>query len=267
MPIVSGRTFVAGDITESPRVVLVNKTLADRLAPSGSVVGQSIRLGPTATSPVYEIVGIVGNTRWWGTSLAPLNEVYVPFAQDINAQFGFVIVRSELDTVALTKAIRGAFSAAAPGAALPADRRAIQLDELIRRSIAGPRFSATLMASSSVTVWVLAVVGLFGLVAYSVSQRHREFGIRAALGAKPADLIVASIRSATTLTVIGVACGLVVAAYLMRFVESQLYGITAVDWPTFAGAAVMMIVTGGIAAYLPARRAVRADPMAGLRQS
>jgi putative ABC transport system permease protein len=265
IPVLTGRSFTAGDGSNAPRIGLVNKTLADRLAPSGSVVGQSIRLGSTPTSPVYEIVGVVGNTRWWGTSLAPLNEVYIPLAQD-SAQFGFVIVQSGLDTVALTNAIRTTFAAAAPGAALPADRRATPLDELIRRSVAGPRFSATLMASSSITVWVLAVIGLFGLVAYSVSYRHREFGIRTALGAKPADLIVASIRSASLLTVAGVACGLGAAFYLTRVIQSQLYGVTQVDWTTFAFAAMVMIVTGGVAAYVPARRAVRVDPMVGLRE-
>ena len=230
------------------------------------MVGQSIRLGNTPTAPVYEIVGVVGNTRWWGTTLTPLNEVYVPLAQH-SAQFGFVIVQSDLDTVALTNAIRTTFAAAAPGAALPADRRATPLDELIRRSVAGPRFSATLMASSSITVWVLAVIGLFGLVAYSVSYRHREFGIRTALGARPADLLVTSIRSASLLTGAGIVCGLVSAAYLTRIIQSQLYGVTQVSWTTFAFAAMVMIVTGGMAAYIPARRAVRADPMVGLRES
>jgi ABC-type antimicrobial peptide transport system permease subunit len=175
-----------------------------------------------------------------------------------------VIVESQLDTTALTKAIRASFNAMLPGAALPAARRAITLDEMVGRSIAGPRFNATLVGSFTLMAMVLAVIGLFGLVAYSVSQRRRELALRAPLGARFADLVAESMRSAV-LTGIGVVAGLSMAVYLMQFVERQLYAIDPLEVPTFAGAAILMMITAGVAAYWPARRAAHADPMTALR--
>ena len=264
IPLVLGRAFAATDTAEAPRVAIVNHTLARRLAPSGNVLGQSIRVGTAVTAPVYDIVGVVRDTRWWGMTLEPLNEVYTPLAQD-RASFGFVIVHSPLDLAALTRTIKTTFHAALPGAALPAERQAVALDAMIGRSIAGPRFSATLIGSFSVTALLLAAFGLFGLVAYSVSQRRQELGVRMALGAQPHDLIRASMHSAVVLTAIGIASGLAAGAYLTRFVESQLYAVRPLDPPTFAGAALVMLIAAALASYLPARRAAHADPMTALR--
>jgi putative ABC transport system permease protein len=264
IPLLYGRPFATTDGAQAPRVAIVNRTLARKLSPSGNVIAQSFRVGSPATAPVYEVVGVVEDTRWWGTTLAPLNEIYVPFEQD-RASFGFVIVESQLGTAALTRVIRASFNAALPGAALPAARRAITLDEMIGRSIAGPRFNAMLVGSFSAMAMLLAVIGLFGLVAYSVSQRRRELALRVALGARSADLVATSMRSAMVLTTIGIVVGLSIAVYLMRFVERQLYAIDPLDVPTFAGAAILMMVTAGVAAYYPARRAAHADPMTALR--
>jgi len=264
IPLIRGRPFDATDAAEAPRIAIVNQTLARRLAPSGTVLGQSIRVGSSTTAPLYQIVGVVADTRWIGTSLDVLNEVYTPFAQD-RASFGFLVVHSQLDTMTLTKAIRAEIHAVMPDVALPAERRAITLDELIGRSVAAARFSATLAGAFSVMAFVLAVIGLFGLVMYSMSQRRQELGIRAALGARPGELIVTSMRSAIALTGIGIVVGLAVGAYLTRFVESQLYAIEPLDVPTFAGAAFVMLSAAALAAYVPAWRAVRSDPMASLR--
>jgi len=264
MPVFRGRPFAASDSGQAPRVAIVNRTLARRLAPDGNVIGRLVRIGTAATAPLCELVGVVEDTRWWGTTLAPLNEIYVPLEQD-RASFGFVIVESQLDTLALTKIIRAAFHTVLPGAPLPAARRAVTLEEMVRRSIAGPRFNATLVGSFSVMALLLAVIGLFGLVAYSVSQRRRDLAVRAALGARPGDLIATSMRWAMTLTALGVVTGLTIGRYLARFIASQLYATDPWDVPTFAGAATLMIVTAALAAYYPARRAVCADPMTALR--
>ena len=264
IPVLYGRSFTTADSAQAPRVVTVNRTLAGRLAPSGHVIGQSLRIGSAEIAPTYQVVGVVEDTRWWGTTLAPLNEIYVPFEQD-RAWFGFVIVESQLDTAALTKVIRAAFQAVLPGAALPAARRAMTLEEMIGRSIAAPKFNATLVGAFSAMAMILAVIGLFGLVAYSVSQRRRELALRVALGARAADLVATSMRSAMVLTAIGVVAGLAIAVYLIEFIEGQLYAVDPFDLPSFAGAAILMIVTAGVAAYLPARRAADADPMTALR--
>jgi putative ABC transport system permease protein len=264
IPLLSGRAFTTSDRAESPRVAIVNQTLARRLDSGSGVIGQSIRLGNADNGPLYEIIGVAADTRWWGMTLDPLNEVYTPFAQD-NAMFGYVVVQSSLDAATLTSVIRSAFYAAVPGAALTVDRRAVPFDEMISRSVAGPRFSAALIGAFSITAFTLAAIGLFGLVAYSVSQRRQEFGIRTALGARPRDLVMATVRSAVLLAALGILAGIAGGVYATRFVESQLYGIDARDVPTFAGAAVLMLVTAALAAIVPARRAAHADALAALR--
>jgi putative ABC transport system permease protein len=262
--LIQGRHFAPSDRAEARHVALVNQTLARRLDSSGSVVGQSIRIGNAANSPIVDIVGVVADTRWWGMTLQPLNEVYIPLDQH-SASFGFLIVHSTLGVAELTAAIKRTFHAALPGAALLAELQAVPLDDMIMRSVAGPRFSATLFSAFSVTALMLAAIGLFGTVAYSVAQRRRELGVRVALGARPEDLIKTTMRSAITLTAVGVASGLAAGAYVTQFVKSQLYAIEPLDPPTFAVAATIMLVTAAVAAYIPARRAALADPMESLR--
>jgi len=263
-PLLRGRTFTSADGPESPGVAIVNQTLARRLAPTSDVLGRLVRIGGSATLPTYQIVGVVADARSTGASVDVLNEIYIPYEQS-RTTIMYVIIRSPLDSGTLTAAIRKEVQAVLPDLPLRTDLRATAMDELVRRSLAGPRFSATLMTAFSATALLLAVIGLFGLVAYSVSQRHRELAIRAALGARPRDLLVATMRSALALTAIGIVLGLMAGAYLTRFIASQLYAIEPLDVPTFAGAALVMLVVAGSATYVPARRAVRTDPMTALR--
>jgi putative ABC transport system permease protein len=264
IPLIQGRQFDAGDTAEAPRVAIVNQRLARRLDSRSGALGQVVRIGSSPASPVYRIVGVAADTRWTGATLEVLNEVYTPFAQD-RASFGFLIVESTLDVAALTRSIRSEMSAVLPGASLPAARRAVMLDELLGRSVAGPRFSATLFGAFSAIAFGLSLIGLFGLVMYSVSQRRREFGIRTALGAPPRALVMTAVGGAMLLTSLGISLGLGSSIWLTRFVENQLYAIGPFDGPTFAGAAIAMLTAATIAAYIPARRAVRTDPMTSLR--
>jgi putative ABC transport system permease protein len=228
------------------------------------VLGRSIRVGRLPASPVYEIVGVVSDARSVGTHVEVLNEVYTPFAQD-RASYGCVILHSPLDRGALSAAVRDAVRAIAPDLALRAGQGVRTLDELLAGAVAKPRFSATLFGAFSAVALLLAVIGVFGLVAYSLSQRQRELGVRAALGARPADLLATAMRSAVLLTAIGVAAGLLTGAYVTRFVEGELYGVEPLDVPTFVIAAAAMLVSAAVAAYVPARRAIAADPMVSLR--
>lgn len=264
MPIRQGRAFTIADAGAAPRVAIVNRTLARTLGSPETVVGQRVRIGGT-NADAYEIVGVVDDTRWWGTTIAPLNEVYTPIEQD-RASFGFVVIESPLDAIAATSAIKAAFHAALPGAALPASRQAIALQTMIDRSIAAPRFNATLVGAFSGMAIILAVIGLFGLVAYSVSHRRRDLAVRTALGARPALLIAASMRWAMMLAAIGIATGLAAGVALRRVIETQLYAVQGLDLLAYAGAAILMIATAAVAAYYPASRAVHADPMTALRE-
>lgn len=139
------------------------------------------------------------------------------------------------------------------------------LEDLARRAMAGPRFLATLSNTFSVTTMLLAALGVFGLVAYAVSQRRREFGIRAVLGASPMALGFAAVLPPMNLIGIGVASGLVGAACLSRFVEKAPFGVEPVDIPAISGVAALMLLVGAAAAAIPARCVMRSDPMSALK--
>jgi putative ABC transport system permease protein len=161
--------------------------------------------------------------------------------------------------------LRKEIRAVAPQAPDDPVLRATAIEDMVSRSLAGPRFSATLFSAFSANALLLAAIGVFGLVSYSVSQRRSEYGIRAALGAHAGNLITMTMRSAVLLIAIGVALGIVAAVYLAQFVETQLYGIEPLDVPTFVGAVGVMAAVALVASYLPARRAARVDPLVALR--
>jgi putative ABC transport system permease protein len=264
IPLRRGRTFTALDGPGATAVAIVNETLARRLDTGGNVIGKTVRVGRPASARDYEIVGVVADTRPNGTDLDILNEIHVPHTQR-GSSFGFLIVQSGLDKGQLTPLLRSEVRRAAPALPLLETKTAMTMSDLMRQSLAGPRFSATLVTTFSAIAMLLAAMGVFGLVSYAVSQRRHEFGIRSALGAQPRDLALTAMRSALALTAFGVALGLAVAAFLTRFIETQLYAVEPLDAPTFIGAGVLMLVIAGMAAAIPARQALRIDPMASLR--
>ena len=264
MPVWRGRHFDAADRPDATRVAIVNRSFAMRLDPASDVLGRRIRIGNTDAALDYEIVGIVPDTRWWGMTVAPLHEVYIPLAQD-RSSFGYLVVHSSLSAPALTDVLRREFFAALPGASLPADRRAVPLEEMINASIAGPRFSAAVIGSFSTVTLLLAAIGTFGLVASTLAARRRELGIRTALGARPSNLLHLSLWPVLSFTLIGIIVGLAIAAGVTRVAQSQLYIEDSTHPSLFGAAALVMLVTGGLAAYIPARRAVRVDPSTVLR--
>ncbi|MGH9162917.1 MAG: ABC transporter permease, partial [Vicinamibacteraceae bacterium] len=267
MPLSQGRIFSSADGPTSPGVAIINETLARNLAPDGNVLGRTVHVegGGTAALPAYQIVGVVADARSTGVTAEVWDEIYIPLSQS-TARSAFLIVRSPLDTGTLAKSLRQEIRSVFPER--PENRfllPATSMEDLMAQSVAGPRFSATLVSAFSAMALLLAALGLFGLVAYSVSQRFHELGIRTALGARPRDLVLTVTRSAVTLTTVGIAVGLAAGAYFTQFVESQVYAIEPLDMPTFVGAAILMLVVAALAAYVPARRAARADPMTALR--
>jgi putative ABC transport system permease protein len=264
MPLWRGRYFDAADRTDATRVAIVNRTLAMRLDPGSDVVGRRIRIGNTDAALDYEIVGIAPDTRWWGMTIEPLDEVYVPLAQD-RSSFGYLVVHSSLSAAALTDVLRREFFAAFPGASLPADRRAVLLQEMVNASIAGPRFSAAVIGSFSTVTLLLAAMGTFGLVASTLAARRRELGIRTALGARPSNLLHLTLWPVLSLTLAGIIAGLAIGAGVTRVAQRQLY-VEGSTHPSLLGAAaVVMLVASGLAAYFPATRAIRMDPSSVLR--
>ena len=264
IPLRRGRLFDPSDTRNSTSVAIVNETLARRLAPNGDALGRTVRVGRSATARQYQIVGIVADVRFNASTTEITGEIVVPHQQRATS-YGVLIVRSDLQTGQLTPMLRSVLRSVAPAEPLFEAQVVRPMDSLVRDAFAGPRFTATLSTLFSVTALLLAAMGVFGLVAYSVSQRRAEFGIRAALGARPQDLAVTSMRTALMLTTLGVTLGLATAIYFTRFIESQLYGVKPLDPPTFIGAAALMLLVAVLAALIPARRAVRTSPMLALR--
>jgi putative ABC transport system permease protein len=264
VPVRQGRSFGGADIVNAPRVAIVNEALARRLSPDGNVIGRTVRAGRAPRQMSYEIVGVVADVRSMGTKIDVRNEFYVPFAQ-ATYDYGFVVLRTSLPSAQVAELMRTEMRAIAPEEPVMRWLQPQTMESLLRASVAGPRFSAALVTTLSATALVLAAMGVFGLVAYSVSRRMKELGIRAALGAQPKDLALTTMRSALALTMSGVVIGLGFAAYAARFVEKQLYAVSPLDLTTFVGAAVVMAIVAAVAATIPARLAARADPATALR--
>lgn len=264
MPIVQGRLFAPAGQFNGGRVAIVNRTLARRLASDGDVVGRIIERGSGDARSQYQIVGVVADARSSGATTEVWNEMYVPPTGGVSL-FGYLVVQSPLDAGVIDRLLREQIHAWEPSLPDMPWLRAERIEDLMSASVAGPRFAATLSSAFSALALLLAATGVFGLVSYSVSQRLREFGIRAALGAQPGDLLSAALRSAVISTAAGVGAGLAATIFLVRFVESQLYAIEALDLPTFAAAGALMLSVAILSAYLPARRAARVNPAVTLR--
>jgi predicted permease len=263
--VMRGRRFTPQDTAIAPRVAIVNQALARALGDDADVLGQRIRVGSSATAPVCEIVGIVGNSRSLGDRVDILNEVYMPLTQSVDS-LPYLIVKSSLAIDELTFVIRREVRTVMPEVPLRVDARAQSLAALMRDAVATPRFSATLVSGFSAAALVLALLGISGMIRCSIVQRYRELGIRSALGAKPRQLVIATVQSVVLLTCAGIAVGLVVARYFTRLIASQLYGVSPTDAATFTAAALLMIAVSALAAFLPARGASRVDPVVALRQ-
>jgi putative ABC transport system permease protein len=208
-----------------------------------------------------EIVGIVGDVRHESLGRDPMPEMYFPH-QQIPLRFMALVVRSNADPLDLVGSLRNRVHA------LDADLPVYQVrtaEQLIAGSVAKPRFNMLLTTVLGLVALVLAVVGIYGLMTYTVSQRTHEMGLRMALGARARDVVKLVVGQGLTLTLIGLSVGLVAAFALTRVLASLLYGVSTTDPVTFIGVSVLLALVATLAAYLPARRATRVDPLTALR--
>ncbi len=261
IPMVEGREFTDRDGTEGDSAVIVSETMARQYWPDGGAVGTRIKIGPPEFEPWLTIVGVAGDVRNVGLVTDPGFATYEPHQQRVWRTMNLV-VRTSVD----------------PGSVVPVIREEIRrggLDALIygvttmRARIAGSlaarRFNTALLVAFAGVALVLAMVGLYGVVSYSVVQRTREFGIRMAMGAKPADVVAMVLREGMGLIGIGVAVGVGASLLLTRAIRGMLFDVAPSDPLTFSFVAGMLVVVALVASYLPARRATRFDPMQSLR--
>lgn len=271
----AGRFFNERDTASSDSVVVVNRAFARAYAPHqqdlNKVVGtQLIRLGDKK-SPKATIIGILNDSHQGGVAGAPMPEIDADLSQ-ISPESGNyaslediamdLAVRTQRPLAQVVPELRAALKQASPELA---NSNITTMDQIVEDSYGSQRLAAHLLESFAASALLLCIAGLYGLLAYVVSQRTREMGVRFALGAQRGDVIWLILRQAGVLVLAGVALGLALAFASTRFIRSYLYGVKAHDAWTLAAVAVVLLVAGAAAAYFPARRAAHVNPVDALR--
>jgi predicted permease len=257
IPLIAGRGFAPRDRSDSPPVVVIDTTLAAKYFPGKSPLGQRLKSGGTN----MEIVGVVGHIQNYGIGRTTRFQIYRPFAQSTPSGPSFVL-RTSADPAALAASVRQTMRSIEP--TLPI-YNVITMDEMFVRTVATQRVVLLLLGVFAGLALLLAAVGLYGVLSYSVSQRMREFGVRLALGATPRALLAHVLGGGFRLATLGLACGLAGAFLLGRLMTSLLYGVTAYDPVTLSTVATLLLAVGLFSCWLPAWRAARVDPMIALR--
>jgi predicted permease len=263
IPLVAGRLFTEADTADSLKVVIIDQYLVKRYFADKSPIGQQIRRGGP-TSPAYTIVGVVGtiNSIDLGEPVAK-ERLYYPVAQTPIAGMGLV-VKTRIDPRTLVSQVRAAVAEIDPEQPM-ADVRT--MDEWMARSLEGRRAPMLLLALFGLVALILSAIGIYGVLAFGVAQRGREFGIRQALGAEPREILSLVLAQGMRTAGIGVVIGLAGAAALTRYLQSLLFGVGAYDPPVYAGVTLLLLGVAFTACYLPARRATRVAPTVALRES
>jgi predicted permease len=263
IPLVRGRLIESPDDKQAPRVVVVNEAFAHRFFPNSDAIGRRIRLGKlTADFPWATIIGIVGDVRGFALEEPPIPTMYWPVAQIRATPALAIVVRTEGDPAALASAVRGVIAEIDPVQPIY-DMQT--LEQLVSKSLGQRRFTLSLMLLFGVIALVLSAVGIYGVMAFAVTQRTQEIGIRMALGARAIDVLKLIVASGMYLAAIGVILGLVGAFAITRLMASLLFGVSPTDVATFALVSVGLLVVALLACYLPARRATKVDPLIALR--
>jgi putative ABC transport system permease protein len=257
IPLRAGRSLARTDRANSPGVALVNSALAAAYYPGTNPVGKRI----TFQKRSIEIVGVLADSRTMSLWSPPEPEVYVPIEQ-WGWRGGTVFVRTASNAAAIEPRVRAIVRSLDRTVPVVGARL---LEERVRRSMAPERFRAVLIGALAALALLLAVLGIYGLVASVVGQRTREIGIRMALGASRGAVLQMILGRGLLLAAVGVAAGLVVAAATVRLFTALLFGVSVVNVPTYAASGLLLLAVGVVASYAPARRAMRVDPVVALR--
>ncbi len=260
IPLLRGRSFTENDSKNAPKVVIVDQTLAEGLWPGENPLGHRLRID-LGEPFVAEVIGVVGNIRHTGLDKEPFQTLYLSYLQDQWPNLN-VVVRTSHEHAGVSEILRQAVSDLDP--AQPVSIRSLR--EIVSKSVARPLFNMFLLSVFAVLALVLALVGVYGVISYSVSQRRNEIGIRVALGASPWDTFSLVLREGLLLTVLGIGLGLVFALAATRGIASLLYGVTNTDFSIYLGAALLVVLVTLVACAVPARRAARIDPLTAIRE-
>jgi len=270
VPVKEGRDFTSADGPDSQAVALVNEVLARRYWPNADPVGQQIRLifNPTKTpwdaiphQGWLTIVGVVGDIRDWAWSEPKSGQLYLLQTQNPSRLMS-LMVRSRVDRAQLTGALRRAIESVDPDQPITDVKT---MEDYLAVAFSQRRLNMSLLAFFAIVAALLAAIGIYGVMGYAVTQRSHEIGIRMALGAEPGDVLRMIVGDGMKLALLGLAIGLTASLLLMKYLESQLYGVKARDPLTFIGVAAGLALVALAACYFPARRATKVDPLVALR--
>lgn len=261
IPLLRGRRLLRQDDMNHPQVAVINQAMADRFWPDSNPIGKRI----TVHEVSREIVGVAGNVHHSGLAEAPFPEIYTSQAQepwDFMATKMYVVLRTSGQPELLIDDVHREVAALNKDIAVVDVRT---MGELVEGSVSEQRFRSLLIGAFAVTALLLSAIGLYSMIGYDASQRTHEHGIRAAIGARPADIFNLVMRQGLTLSLIGIAIGIFGAIAAGRLIASLLYRVSAYDPVTFAGVIVIFVAISAMAAFVPAIRAARVDPAITLR--
>ena len=262
VPVTKGRDFTERDTADSPRVVIINETLARKFFPNQNPIGKRLKEGGTDRpgNPWMEIVGVVGDVKYEGLETPTAPAYYLPFKQSPMRSM-YVVLNTTLPSGPIANSVRAEVRTIDPEIPVA---KVSTIEQLVDESVAQPKFRTFLLGVFSAVAMLLAAIGIYGVVAYSVSQRTREIGIRMALGAQRRDVLKLVVRQGLILTLVGIALGVIGALALTRIISNLLFGVGATDPATFIGVSLFLVLVSLLACYWPARRASKINPVTAL---
>ena len=260
IPLLQGRSFAESDDAKHPRVVVIDQTLAREYFGAENPLGRHIVL-PYGARPPLEVIGIVGAVRDSSLSGAAEATIYFPYMQRPDQTLSMV-VRTALPQNTIVPEIRNAIWSVDRNQPVFEVR---SMPEIMGNVTSAPRIAFILLDVLAIVALILAAIGIYGVTSYHLGQRTQEVGVRLTFGAPPNTILYMLLRQATTLTLLGVAAGLLCALLITRLMSSLLYGVSSTDPAIFVGATLLVTMVTTVACYLPARRAVRVDPLVALR--
>jgi putative ABC transport system permease protein len=262
IPLIAGRAFSDQDTERAPRVAIISQRMVKRYFPNGRAVGGRISSGGGANPQWYEVVGVVSDVKYSGSlSSAEEDAIYLPYSQAPNNGM-YLMLRASADPLSLVAGVKSAIHSV--DADVPIAKIKI-MDDVIDSSVARPRLIAALLGLFGAIALTLAVIGIYGVVSYAVAQSGQEIGIRMALGAKPSDVLRMIIGRGARLALTGVAIGVIGSFVVTRALGDLLFSVGPTDPLTFGVVAALLTGVAILASYIPARRAMKVDPVTALK--
>jgi putative ABC transport system permease protein len=261
IPLEQGRDLTDADKANSQPVILVSDAFAKRFWPHENPIGKHVTL-TFVRGPSREVVGVVGDVKLDGLDVTrPVETIYDAMTQNTQVQMVLAVRASAVPT-SLTSAVTDAVHAVDPDESVV---NVVTMESIVDQSLGQQRLNMVLLATFAGLALLLGAIGIYGVQSYAVRQRVREIGIRIALGAQPSDVFLLVLRRGLKLVLLGICIGLAASFGLTRLMASQLYGVSATDPLTFAAVAIVLAFVALLACYIPARRAMRVEPMVALR--